>query len=119
MLNKQHRLKTKADFDYVYQKGKKKKTPYFLFIVAKRDKSELPKTFSLPRFGFVASKKVGKAVQRNRAKRKMREVIRAEFPGLRTDFEAVIICYNSLPDTPFAKLQKVTQKVLEEMNLYK
>ena len=30
----------------------------------------------LPRFGFTASKKVGNAVQRNRAKRRLREAVR-------------------------------------------
>lgn len=50
-----------------------------------------PKT-GPPRFGFTASRKVGSAVTRNRAKRRLREVVRAVAPGLaQTGVDYVVI----------------------------
>ena len=49
------------------------------FLLQARDRRDGdPQT----RIGFTASKKIGNAVMRNRAKRRLREVVRAVLPGL-------------------------------------
>jgi len=118
MLPEKHRLKTKKDFDYVYEKGKKYRTEFFLAIVTPKDPQELPEVFELPRFGFVASQKVGKAVKRNRAKRRLREIIRQQFPRLKKDFEAVYICFNTLPDSKPDELEDAVVKSLRKFDLF-
>ncbi|KKQ34343.1 MAG: Ribonuclease P protein component [candidate division WS6 bacterium GW2011_GWA2_37_6] len=119
MLPKKNRLKTKKDFDTVYKNGRSLKTPYFNFIYLKNRKQEdIPRGFLLPRFGFVASKKVGKAVKRNKAKKLLREVVRAELPSLLKNFEAVFIAYDTMPMTDFVIVQKTVKSVFQKAELY-
>lgn len=113
MLPKVNRIRKTKNFDRIYKNGKSFTSPYFKLIVLKN------KSINNPKFGFVASKKVGNAVERNRAKRVMREIIRQELSSLNDNFEAIIICYNSLLTKGFSELQKVGKEVLEQANLYK
>lgn len=63
------RLRTGAEFKVVYGKGQRFHSPYFsAFILA----TELGEA----RLGITVTRKVGKAVIRNRCKRRMREVFR-------------------------------------------
>jgi len=54
------------------------------------------------RFGLVAGRRIGSAVVRNRAKRRLREAIRAA--GLTPGFDYVVIAGEEVPDVPFATL---------------
>ena len=62
-------LKNRRDFQHIARHGDKWVTPSFIVqaMAGKGDK---------PEFGFTVSKKVGNAVVRNRAKRRLREVVR-------------------------------------------
>jgi len=67
-------LQRRAHFDLVYEQGRKRTSPILVvFHVA---------TEAEPRVAFVASRKVGGAVQRNRAKRVMRAAFRSLVPRL-------------------------------------
>lgn len=118
MLPKKHRLKTKTDFQRVYNTGRKIRSPYYLFIISGQKKDKLPNIFALPRFGFVASAKVGKAAKRNNAKRKLREITRIELPKLKSDFEAVFICYSTIVDADIEDVRSITKKIFKEQKLY-
>lgn len=57
------------------------------------------------RVGYTASKKVGNAVRRNRAKRRLREVVRHILPGQGwPGHDYVLIARNTSADTPFDQL---------------
>jgi len=65
-------LRKPIEFRYVYRQGQKVATPYAVLFYCPTTEP----TASGPSFGFVASRRVGGAVQRNRAKRLLREVVR-------------------------------------------
>jgi len=57
------------------------------------------------RVGYTASKKVGNAVRRNRAKRRLREVVRRLLPAQgRPGHDYVLIARNTSTDMPFDQL---------------
>lgn len=60
---------------------------------------------SLVRAGFTATKRIGGAVQRNRAKRRMREAARLLLPDLaRPGFDYVFIARGGVTTRPWARL---------------
>ncbi|MFA7654881.1 MAG: ribonuclease P protein component [Candidatus Dojkabacteria bacterium] len=67
MLPKKFRLPAEY-FRKQYQKGKKTRGRYGMFVVSDNE-------ITNPRFGFVVSKKIGSAVTRNRMTRLLRVVV--------------------------------------------
>lgn len=118
MLAKKYRLTTKKDFDDVYQNGRAYTTPYFKLFYRKQKQGNMPAGFMLPRFGFVASKKFGKATLRNKAKRRLREIVRLEHANLSKDFEVIFICYNGLMEADFDEVQNVVKKLFKKLDFY-
>lgn len=70
-------LKNRADFLRA-ARARRKPMPGFLLQARKRDAGEAAP--DVIRVGYTCSKKVGNAVARNRAKRRLREVARARLP---------------------------------------
>ncbi len=80
------RLLRRADFLRVASSKRKWVAPGLILQIApppERTEAASPSSRSLPtqatRVGFTASRKVGNAVERNRAKRRLREVVRTVF----------------------------------------
>ena len=63
------KLKRNKDFTTIYNKSRKVYTRYAIVFVSENKNN-------MQRFGFVASKKTGNAVQRNRIKRLFREFVK-------------------------------------------
>jgi ribonuclease P protein component len=62
-------IRRRTDFQQVYERGRKIHSRYATVFV-------LPNTLGISRLGIAATRKFGGAVQRNRAKRLIREVFR-------------------------------------------
>lgn len=60
-------IKSSSDISLLFSHGKRINTPFITFIVLKNEKHGLQ-----GRVAFIAGKKLGNAVWRNRAKRRMR-----------------------------------------------
>lgn len=57
------------------------------------------------RFGFTISKKVGKAVERNRIRRRLKEALRRiDFDGSQPEIDIVIVARRAALDMPFDAL---------------
>lgn len=72
---KSRRLLNKADFDRVFHARRSRADSRLVVYTAKND-------LGYPRLGMVVSRKVGKAVDRNRWKRLLREAFRLSQDGL-------------------------------------
>jgi ribonuclease P protein component len=67
-------------------------------------------------FGFTATKKVGGAVVRNRAKRRLREVARLLAPGhALAGCDYVFIARNGAPDRPFDQLVEDARRAMKDL----
>ena len=92
------RLRARAQFLGVQQGGRRVSGRYMTLIA-------LPNTLGADRLGIVASKRVGGAVVRNRAKRRLREIFRRDRPsrtGAAPSLDVVAIARRELVDAPFA-----------------
>jgi ribonuclease P protein component len=58
------------------------------------------------RVGIVTSRRVGNAVARNRVRRRLREMVRADWPSLATGFWFVLVARRSAVEAPFARVRE-------------
>ena len=82
----------------------------------KADSSDIPVT---RRWGFSVSKKVGKAHDRNRVKRRLREICRLEQNGWQSGFDAVFIARVPSATATFDELRQAVCELIERARLTK
>jgi ribonuclease P protein component len=83
-VDRRQRLTRSRDFDAVYRQGRSTSTRFLTAYVFTREDAEGPS-----RLGLAVPKSVGNAVVRNRVKRQLREVWRAEERPLGRDYVLV------------------------------
>lgn len=106
------RLKKRVEFLRVAAKGQRAPMPGLVLQAMARDDA-LP-----ARLGFTVTKKVGNAVIRNRARRRLKEAARlllAEQPV--TGVDLVLIGRNTTGTRPFADLRRDLAKALRRTNV--
>ncbi len=84
-------------FQRLYRQGKSQVTPYFA-VYSKKNRQKIN------RLGITATKKIGNAVERNRAKRVIKEAYRLLEPQLPTGIDIVIVARKK---AVFTKMQVV------------
>jgi len=90
-FGKERRIRRRSDFLRVQAVGQRTSTAHFVLLVAARE------TDGCSRVGFVVTRKVGNAVQRNRIKRVCRECFRT-WPDLVPDGIDLVIIARSRAD---------------------
>ena len=97
------RLKRRPEFLAVAASRHRWVTPGLILQAARRaEDSHLPPS---PRIGFTASRKVGIAVRRNRARRRLKAAAEAVLPKAgQPGFDYVVIARNETLTRPFADL---------------
>ena len=112
MLPKKNRLRGSLTFDEVKSKGKMHQSDNFGLLVLKRDDNKPS------RFGMVVSTKISKkAVDRNKAKRKVREAIRNYLDKINNGYDAIVLARKGLLTIEQEDLDKELKKALEESKL--
>ena len=110
MLPKNYRLRKRTEFSYSFKHGKFNSFKNFdLVIFTRRDK--------LLRIGFSVSKKVGKAVVRNKVKRRMSAVIYKNLKNLNNWFNLIFIAKPEITNVSFFDLEKELNFELEKFFL--
>jgi ribonuclease P protein component len=105
------RLRRRVEFQRVFDKGRRSHGRFLTIIAA-------PDGGPCARLGIVASKKLGGAVERNRAKRLIREVFRTTTPVERP-LDVVVIPKAPLLVAPFEALERdfrVTLRRCQELS---
>jgi ribonuclease P protein component len=99
-------LKHNREFQLVYRKGKSAHSQALVLFY-------LPHT-SVISVGFTASKKVGNAVKRNRAKRRMRALFHVCEPQL-SPGSYVLVAKAETVDIAYAPLEKMFLRMLKQV----
>jgi ribonuclease P protein component len=95
---KDFRLRKSAEFQDVYAKGAKKTSRSFVVFA-------LENGLNHSRFGLTTPRKLGKAHDRNRAKRRIREILRTSLPAIPIGFDFVVNPRRSAIDRQFEELR--------------
>ncbi|MFO7774018.1 MAG: ribonuclease P protein component [Dehalococcoidia bacterium] len=101
-------LTSRAQYNSVYQHGK----VWANSLVVMR---AVPNGLSLTRYGFAVTKKVGKAVQRNRLKRVLREIMRLR--PLKPGWDIVFIARPVAVDADYHQLERAVTGLLVRAHL--
>ena len=99
MLARKYRLKKQADFTKVFRKGRSQGSEYLVLHYLR------PRAAGL-RIGFSVSKKVGKAVKRNRIKRVLREICRLHREDFREGYDLIFVARAKLTGIPYHMVEK-------------
>jgi ribonuclease P protein component len=103
-------LRKHADYQRVYQASRKQFSKQMTYFVAARP-ADSPYTEPTPRIGLTVGKVMGKAVDRNRIKRRMREAVRRNIATLEGPIDVVLHPRRSVIDLDFAILDREVAQV--------
>ena len=103
------RLRRHADYQRVYAASRKRQSASMSWFLAPQ-----PDPAPGPRIGLTAGKVLGKAHERNRIKRRMREVLRRHVDHLPAGFDLVLHPRRSVLDIEFTKLEAEVVRILSQ-----
>ena len=98
------RIRRRADFQHVYEHGVRIRSRYATLFV-------LANSLEVGRLGIAATRKLGGAVERNRAKRLIREVFRRN--KIASGFDVVVVPKRELLDASLTVLEADYRRSLE------
>ncbi|MDD3346075.1 ribonuclease P protein component [Oscillibacter sp.] len=109
-MKKEATLKQNHEFRRLYQKGA---SAVGSGMVLYCRKNKLGRN----RLGLTASVKLGHAVVRNRARRRLREVYRLNGPQLRQGYDLILVARRRTVTAPWKELNETFLKLSRKLNL--
>ena len=109
---KKNVLRKKSDFSAIYNKGKSVGDRYIVLFYRKNG-------LTYNRTGFLASKKVGNSVKRNRARRLMKEAYRTFYGELPQGYDFIIIARNTISGRKCADVEKSLKSAFKKTGVLK
>lgn len=110
MLPATHRLRRSADLSRVRQKGRSRRHALAVLIVH-------PNELDVSRFAFVASRRVGKAVRRNRARRLLREAVRLQLAEIQPGWDCLLIARHPTPEASIGDVETAVLSLFAQLRL--
>lgn len=109
-MKKHVTLKKKRDFSRLYNKGKSYVAPSVVVYVLRNRVRQT-------RIGITTSKKVGNAVERNRARRVIREAYRQLFSRVRPGVDLVFVARKKTTQVKSTTVLLALEKLLQDANV--
>ena len=104
MLKIQNRLKKRKEFAYIYRKGERFHTTNItLYKIASK--------YPNPKIGFSVNNKVGKAVVRNKVKRRLREIVKEFLPSI-SKCNLIFVVKPSIIELDFEQMKSEVKQIL-------
>ena len=109
-MKRQYRLRRNHDFQRVRHLGKYYASPLMVLAFLRNE-------LEYSRFGFVVSKRIGKAVRRNKIKRRMREATRLRIPNIKPGFDLVFIARKPILQACYTDIENTLESLLRKADL--
>ena len=103
-------LKQNRDFKRLYARGKSAASP-LLVVYCRRNGSDRN------RLGLTVGTKVGKAVHRNRIRRRLREIYRLHEPEFQTGYDIVIVARMRAAGADYHRLERELLRSLQKLGI--
>jgi len=113
MLPKENRLKKEKEFEAVFKGGRtlRGKSVFLKYLINGTNET---------RIGFVVSKKISKlAVERNKAKRRMRDIVRLKKDSLKDGLSIVIVSLPLIKGMEYKEIKQDLENLLNKEELIK
>ncbi len=112
MLSKAHRLNKQKDFDAIFQRGALVQDNFLAIRF-------LPNQQSASRFGLAVSAKAAKkAVDRNRLRRQLNEIIRLHLKDIVPGRDFILVVKTKLVGVDYKSIEAILIGLLKKKNLY-
>lgn len=109
-MQRRFRLRDSRDFDRLKREGR-------TFSNRGLALSVMPNGLDCNRYGFVAGKRLGNAVARNRVKRRLREAVRELHPRLKPGWDMVFVARTALVGESFAAIRLIVEALVHQARL--
>jgi ribonuclease P protein component len=119
------RLRKHADYQQVYAQGRKRRSASMSWFLAPQPstakqtalgRSATKQSELVPRVGLTVGKVLGKAHERNRIKRRLREILRRHLEKLPAGCDLILHPHRTVLTIEFAKLDAEIVRILEQAN---
>jgi len=109
-MQRRLRLRRHEDFQRVRRAGRSWAHPLLILVVA-------PNELGHNRYGFITTRKLGNAVLRNRAKRRLRAAVLHWHPQLAPGHDIIIIARHAVPHCAYVDLREAVALLLRRADL--
>lgn len=109
-MNRNDRLRKSSDIQRVRRKGISYAHPLVVLQAAKSDLETV-------RIGIIASRSIGGAVDRNLAKRRLREAVRPIRKRITPGWDLVLIARKPILEAEFSNLSSAVQSLVQKASL--
>lgn len=100
-----HRLVRASDFARVRQRGRSWAHPLLVLTVGRNESGAT-------RFGFVVGRRIGRAVVRNRVKRRLREAVRRHLDEVPAGWDLVLVARPPIAEAQFHEIEGAVAQML-------
>ncbi|NOZ71479.1 MAG: ribonuclease P protein component [Chloroflexi bacterium] len=109
-MQRRYRLRSRERFREIRRRGRSVKHPLAILLF-------LPNDLGYSRFGFTASRRIGNAVRRNRARRLLREAIRLRLQDIAPGWDLIFIARRPIVHASFQSVDSACERLLRDAHL--
>lgn len=107
MLKRENRIRLKKEFSEIKNKGRVLYSPFFGFLIYKENDD-------LKKFGFIVSKKISKkAVDRNKIRRVLSEIVRKNLDKFENGTRVVFLTKQEILGKKMAEIEKEVERFMK------